>query len=1697
MLVEAPARGLPGTIIDRVEMQRAPQGMHLDDVIVRAHDRSGKPAILEIQVKRTITFAPKDPIFKEVVEQIAKTVAKPDFWAANHQLGIATSATSRKIHGPYQDVLTWARQIGDAKTFMEQVERAGTSNDDARSFVATFHSHLKEAGALHDDETVWKVLRRLHILTFDFTAPESSAQELAQERCARALEPGEAGRAADLWKLLTEIVTEAASSAGDRDRPQLLEDLQKSSFRLAPASSNAGALRVLADLSRSALEDIDDAVSGISLPRADYSSAVHTALDGHRYVDIRGDAGVGKSGILRHFAEQLNEESPVLVLTPERTPGGGWLELRSKLGFDGNCHELLCDLSRNGSAIVFIDNLDFFPREARLTAIDILREAESVPGLTVITTARREYGEALKGWLPQNLIDKMKPSSPILVEELTDAETSELLVAAPHLGWLLSENHPARAVTRNLYRLSRLSSLSQSTPVPLSEAEMALRWWSVADGEKDAAYIDRARLLKGLAKQVLAKASHLDTTGHPAGAIHALVQSETLRELGIDRVKFRHDVLREWAAANLLFSEQENIDLLPLKDAPPPDLARAVELMARMAIERSEDSTVWQGLLQRFGAEGVNPLWRRAILLSLPRSEVAIASLIKASPALFENDGALLRELIRTAMAVDSEPASKYIVVKDPEKMKLPEGFIVPSGPTWTRLIRWFLAIPEYLPVAAIPEVARLFGAWCMTFMGQDPLTPRIVRQAYAWLTIVEDYNHPKHNEFQAKLKDGAWTALATEVRETFLLFCSRTPELASQYVKSFEGRKHAERSILQLLKFRGSLAQAAPKELADATIRALIPPEADPDDNHGPGMKGPFGFADYQFHPISPAQGPFYDILSAAPAEGLRLIRTLVNHAISSVTGGRDPGDDLFTIQMSGGPRTFPWRRSYVWSRKSSDAPGIVTSALMALTLWAHRRIESGEPIQAVLDDVIGDGSVPAAYLLVVVDLLISHWPKSREAAVPYLGCPDLLSDDRNRLQFDVREELDLPAPFNLLPKRKEPIGLVSVEELEALPSHRQVLDQLLDNHANYLEPLANGEQQQLQSLLETSASQLGEPDSKSNLLDPSEMVRYSLNRLNHANWKPAEIEQADGQAKNELVYEPPPEEAKHFAQLLREANPLHVDASMVKILGQLLSLPGRATPEFIIPSVEWAQKKAAEPSSGDENFDWVIEEAILSVALIAARDGGPVVRNLFRPWLTATFQKALQAKDDDVHRVRGGLKFNAVARAFLGHIHLLKDQHATDELRGLLAIAGRSNPAAAHGMAQGAYELSTIDERLPRAVLRTAFLAMNKPDRDWDAPEQEYLGRIAAKQQSMAAHIKAEISWLENRGPEPAWPQFVPKTPYLEYGRRDRFKELEERIHSTSYTDSQGAALWLTSIEELLDVPTNPWLVELVATYKDWTKNANGFGFDPDDHIDGEPDEWNAAYLKIAALPLIGANDEHVDAIIDDHLSGLPENALFEQLATFLGDVDQLYFNAKRLSAEAAVRVRSRLAQMVRTTHDWKNLRGDRKQGAEVHLAEAISVLFFANGGSLFEPSKSYLLEPGMPLVTPFLSILSELVADNPSPYVGDMALLVPEVSPRPEHAELLLACAQTWMPIYKGNSLFWRDYRFGQRWCRVMRKILAADPGSFASGTSRRVQVDHILAYLVTEGVPEAGQLEEALRDLDSASSGAPARSQESYP
>jgi hypothetical protein len=577
LLVGAEPRGLPGTTIDRVAFQRAAEGHPLDDVIVYAHDAQGKPATLEVQVKKGVTFAPGDKVFRDIVGQIVDASRKPEFLTTRHELGVAISRTSHNIDGAYQDVLTWARQLGDAATFMNRVNRPGSANDRMRGFVDTFRAHLEDGGAAHDDEAVWQLLRRLQILVFDFTVTGSASEELAKERAARALHPEEASRAGNLWHELTEFAIKIATTGGDRKRDELRNELAEKTFRLSGDRHNLPALGALAEASQNALADRDDRVGGVTLTRHERVASVHSALDRGRYVEIRGDAGVGKSGLLKHFAMQISAEAQV-ALSPGRTIAKGWLAMRSVLKFDGSAHDLLSDLAASGGAVLFIDGLDFYGEEERLTVIDLVREAAKVPGISVIATARRDFGIDEASWLPANVLDELGRAEPVVINELSDGETEELRHAAPPLTALLADTHPARAVTRNLFRLSRLANRPAGTPMPRTEVEMAEQWWQAADGARDDGHRERAQVLVELAEQALSRFEQLSVRGQSAGAVNALVASETLRDLGNDRVIFRHDVLREWAIANLLFCDPALVARLPLDRPAPADLARSVEL---------------------------------------------------------------------------------------------------------------------------------------------------------------------------------------------------------------------------------------------------------------------------------------------------------------------------------------------------------------------------------------------------------------------------------------------------------------------------------------------------------------------------------------------------------------------------------------------------------------------------------------------------------------------------------------------------------------------------------------------------------------------------------------------------------------------------------------------------------------------------------------------------------------------------------------------------------------------------------------------------------------------------------------------------------------------------------------------------------------------------------------------------------------
>jgi len=1101
-------------------------------------------------------------------------------------------------------------------------------------------------------------------------------------------------------------------------------------------------------------------------------------------------------------------------------------------------------------------------------------------------------------------------------------------------------------------------------------------------------------------------------------------------------------------------------------------------LAARMAIERTTDGERWHSFLAALSKDGVNGSWGRAALLALVRSEIAAEVLDKASPYLVADRGRLLRELIRIVMAVESEPATTHFAAAGVDPRLIPAGISIPNGPSWLRLIRWLLKLSVGVPASAIPDVVDLYTAWSIALAGKDPWTPYLVPWFHYWLTEIETTSEgvsfeDRRRPFNGELASEQIGKLAEDLRTGFLLFCNHTPKLAADYLQSQRKRRYRHQALRGILKFRGALAQAAPKELAELTAELLLPKEGEDDEDSAGPFREPFGYVGLDFVPASPAQGPFFELLLHSREHGLPLIRKLVDHAISFKTGGRDFGANVIRIASpDGSEMVFPWYQSYGWSRDLGSGPLVVASALMALEAWAHGRIEAGEPIDKVLVDVIGRENAPAAYLLVAVDLLLSHWPKSRVAAIPFLACPELLCLDRQRV---VPDNIEVPDIFGIKDLQKEPIGLASLDSLKARPSRRHTLDELLARYALDESP---ENRNVLAELLRRAASRLGPPKEQSDLGDPEFMVVHALNLIDPKNWRKITVQSEEGPKEN-WEYLPPATESEHLKPLQDASRERHANANMQAWIRIALNNPERSSPAFAAGAISWAQEVAQRPCD-DETEQWMREEAIVTAAMIAARDGGADLIATHADWIRETFNRALRGKNDPAHRMRSGLQFNPIAIAFVGTVLLLRNRFAIEDVRTVVEAAGDDNPAAAQGFPAVAEALAAIDERLPRAVLRCAFAACVQPHRLWDRPGDEYTARSELHRRQVGAAIEAELAWLTGTRDEPEWPPFQPHPArprhrfVLGKGRRET---RVENLRPEFYTDYQAAALWLGNATSLFDVAKRPWLRDIVNAYAAWTSAANGSELDEGEDADNPPMEWNNAYFNLLACCLPGLTPEQVESSLAP-INGLPEEAFLDVMTVFLRSVDAVYFNERGLQDAQAVHIRAALARRLMKTRGWEWQRRDRSKSIGTRLGPAIAVLLF-NVYGYFQPLKCYLYAKGIDRLNPFLPVLKEVAERGPFLFVAIGLLNLLEVAPRPEHLPLISAAGKGWLTSNSDDGAFWIDHGVGRRLCSVIEAVLAVDPKPFGTDQPLRKDIDRALAGLVRLGVPEAHRLEEALR------------------
>jgi hypothetical protein len=872
MLCESEPRGLPGCTARLVKFQRGYEGHALDDLVVEGFDAAGGAASLEIQSKRSLDFTASDPQFAKVVAQI---VAGSRYGSAR-PIAVAIGRTSAKIERHYYQLLQLARKMASAEGLRRALDAPRVTSAGMRDFAKAMLTHIGAAGGSATDEALWVTLRRFQILLFDFESPGAISALLVEALSRMVLPSAESGRHLELWEALETKALSYDADGGEITRNELVSWLKhERSLDLAPGRNLRLARQRFGDHSNAALAAIDDRIAGIALDRADRIEAIRREMESSRFVEVVGESGFGKSAMLKALADEGAIEAKPLVLTPSRTPAGGWLTFSTHLGFQGSATEFLTDIAASGSTILFIDSLDrLTDAGVQATVVDLIVAASKVPMMRVVAAVGSDFSIEQRRWLPETAIARLGRSA-LVIGPLDDDEVAALASEDGRLAQLLHHSE-AQPLARNLFQLRQLLTRS-GTALPITEAALAKSWWEAGSSLSTIRQRDRLKALRQFARQSATGVTVLDISDIDSSVTEDLVRANELVEIFAgSRAVFRHDVHRDWAIANLLAEESAIVDELPLSRVAIPGLARAVEIYARQLVERDGGQVAWAALLSKVSTPSIHGSWRRAVLLALVRSEQSTLVLDRVLDILQADGGRILQDLIRLTAAADSESVVERFVAAGIDRSLLPESFRVPTGFSWTRLMVWLLARLDQFQVPVGRDLLHFFTSWLLAHAVNDPLKPLIVRKLYDWLVDLEGWDSTDRDSSTVRLfahngRYGSSRGLNQEVRALFLMSCDQCPDLAEAYLRQHIGGGDRRDVAGDVLMFTRATAVAAPSALADFTIDALISAEERYVEEYRPRQTERLSYHPELSHSPSPSRGPFLNVLRSSPTDGLR----------------------------------------------------------------------------------------------------------------------------------------------------------------------------------------------------------------------------------------------------------------------------------------------------------------------------------------------------------------------------------------------------------------------------------------------------------------------------------------------------------------------------------------------------------------------------------------------------------------------------------------------------------------------------------------------------------------------------------------------------------------------------------------------------------------------------------------------------------
>ena len=1071
LLSEGYAPGINDRTVCRVALQQRDFDEPLDDVIVDFRSASGELARLSLQAKRSliISKAKTNTDFREIIRDSWATLAKTNFRHGVDRYGAAVGQVAKNKARALAMLCELARESVTVDNFNARFAPGGNARaeiKDLRDDIVALLNDVK--GALCTDEEVHQFLAHFVLIEFDFLHAGADDPPPAITRLRDCLVPTDAAKAPLVWSRLIELARVSAGNAGEFDRARLVRLISEvASLRIA--ASLRPDLDRLAELARSYVDGIQDDVGGTRLERPSLFAQLDVSLESSRLIQIRGLPGSGKSVLLRQSVQRAIDRGPILFLKADQLEGRSWISFASTHGLTSvSLQDLLVEIGASGSTVLYIDAIDRIEKEHQPVVLDVLRtifNSSLLDNWRIVVTLRDTGIEPLRNWMGGPL--DAASITTVEVKALDDDEAEILAKAKPHLRSLLFGPLQVREIVRRPFfakvlNQSFIASAGGPPFEPQSEVDLIDNWWS--RGGYDATGQNAIERQQAILELGGLRARHLS---EPIRLRH-LAQSclRLIDQLVVDgilqhvqrghTVRFSHDIFFEWAFFHVLADRGEHWLEEIRACGEPPAVARVVELLSQRQFALGQD---WAEHLARVTSSHMRSQWTRAWLLGPLGSSNFTGDENQFAELIFADDFHFLKKALVWFQAEKTTPNPTILASDMPqdERLRFADLLGWPSDfAAWRRLISFLLRRVSEIPVTLYPDILSLFDVWQNALADlRNPPSRSILTKCAEWLQDIDAVSAATKGD----AKSARWNSVPDfdnfrkSLSKLILRAAGSEPNFAEDYLKRVIAEEDIRANTFEeIVAFSPTLARSHPQLLVKLTLthlkeelpddqvareeaeleraanrrtRALAKPEGKRTREDQLAISSGFsviGHGQFSYHewavlsvdrdthnfwPLSPLREPFHSLFQSSPAEALRLLRELCNHAMTAWRQlhrhVRQSAGTPIPLQLN-----FPWGTQTFWGGdqeclwcRAIWAPKPIACGFMALEEWCFCELAGGRPVAELIQQIV-EGNACIAILGVATALALRSQVLS-EAIFPLITSQRLLRADHDRMVHDL----------------------------------------------------------------------------------------------------------------------------------------------------------------------------------------------------------------------------------------------------------------------------------------------------------------------------------------------------------------------------------------------------------------------------------------------------------------------------------------------------------------------------------------------------------------------------------------------------------------------------------------------------------------------------------------------------------------------